>query len=85
MLNALEADDEAIVAVNGVFSDRMFEIASRASSKVIKVEEPYGLPVDAEDVRRAGKGKKIKMIGFAQGETSTGVLTKIEAYRKVAD
>src|SRR6266436_7268214 len=85
VLNALEEGDEAIVAVNGVFSERMFEIASRGSSKVIKVEAPYGLPVDAEDVRRAGKGKKIKMIGLAQGETSSGVLTKIEAYRRVAD
>src|ERR1700675_671160 len=85
VLNVLEEGDEAIVAVNGVFSERMFEIASRGSSKVIKVEAPYGLPVDAEDVRRAGKGKKIKMIGFAQGETSSGVLTKIDAYRKVAD
>ena len=85
VLNALEDGDEAIVAVNGVFSERMFEIASRATPKVIKVEAPYGLPVDAEDIRRAGQGKKIKMIGFAQGETSSGVLTKVEPYRKVAD
>jgi alanine-glyoxylate transaminase/serine-glyoxylate transaminase/serine-pyruvate transaminase len=85
VLNALEQGDEAIVAVNGVFSERMFEIASRATSKVTKVEAPYGRPVDAEDVRRAGKGKKIKMIGLAQGETSSGVLTKLDAYRKVAD
>ncbi|MGC1483522.1 MAG: alanine--glyoxylate aminotransferase family protein [Candidatus Acidiferrum sp.] len=85
VLNALEEGDEAIVAVNGTFSDRMFEIASRATAKVTKVEAPYGLPVDAEDVRRAGKGKKIKMIGLAHGETSSGVVTKIDAYRKVAD
>src|SRR5271155_5889726 len=85
VLNALEEGDEAIVAVNGVFSDRMYEIATRATSKVTKVEAPYGKPVDAEDVRRAGKGKKIKMIGFAQGETSTGVITGVEAYRKVCD
>jgi len=85
VLNALEEGDEAIVAVNGVFSERMYEIATRASSKVTKVEAPYGKPVDPEDVRRAGKGKKIRMIGLAQGETSTGVLTKIDAFRKVAD
>jgi alanine-glyoxylate transaminase/serine-glyoxylate transaminase/serine-pyruvate transaminase len=85
VLNALEDGDEAIVAVNGVFSERMFEIASRATPNVIKVEAPYGLPVDAEDIRRACKGKKIKMIGLAQGETSSGVLTKVEPYRKVAD
>jgi alanine-glyoxylate transaminase/serine-glyoxylate transaminase/serine-pyruvate transaminase len=85
VLNSLEEGDEGIVAVNGVFSERMYEIATRASSKVIKVEAPYGKPVDAEEVRRAGKGKKIKMIGFAHGETSTGVITGIDAYRKVAD
>jgi alanine-glyoxylate transaminase / serine-glyoxylate transaminase / serine-pyruvate transaminase len=85
VLNSLEEGDEGIVAVNGVFSERMYEIATRASSKVVKVEAPYGKPVDAEDVRRAGKGKKIKMIGFAHGETSTGVITGIDAYRKVAD
>ena len=85
VLNALEEGDEAIVAVNGVFSERMYEIATRASSKVTKVEAPYGKPVDPEHVRRAGKGKKIRMIGLAQGETSTGVLTKIDAFRKVAD
>jgi len=84
VLNVLEEGDEAIVAVNGVFSERMYEIATRASSKVTKVEAPYGRPVDPEEVRRAGKGKQIKMIGLAQGETSTGVLTKIDAFRKVA-
>src|SRR5499427_9187417 len=85
VVNVLEADDEAIVAVNGVFSERMYEIATRASSKVIKVDAPYGKPVDPEDVRRAGKGKKIKVVGLAHGETSTGVVTKLEPFRKVAD
>jgi alanine-glyoxylate transaminase/serine-glyoxylate transaminase/serine-pyruvate transaminase len=85
VVNVLEEGDEGIVAVNGTFSERMYEIATRASSKIVKVEAPYGKPVDAEDVRRAAKGKRIKMIGLAQGETSTGVLTGIAAYRKVAD
>jgi alanine-glyoxylate transaminase / serine-glyoxylate transaminase / serine-pyruvate transaminase len=85
VVNVLEEGDEAIVAVNGVFSERMYDIATRASSKVTKVAAPYGKPVDPDDVRRAGKGKKIKMIGLAQGETSTGVLTKIDGFRKVAD
>jgi alanine-glyoxylate transaminase/serine-glyoxylate transaminase/serine-pyruvate transaminase len=85
VLNALEEGDEGIVAVNGTFSERMYEIAMRASSRVTRVDAPYGKPVEAEDVRRAGKGKKIKMVGLAQGETSTGVVTKLDAYRKVAD
>jgi len=36
-------------------------------------------------VRRAAKGRKIKIVGLAQGETSSGVLTQIEPFRKVAD
>jgi alanine-glyoxylate transaminase / serine-glyoxylate transaminase / serine-pyruvate transaminase len=85
VLNTLEEGDEGIVAVNGLFSDRMYEIAQRTSAKITKVEAPYGNTVDAEDVRRAGKGRKIKIIGLAQGETSSGVLTQLADFRKVAD
>jgi len=85
VVNVLEQGEEAIVAVNGAFSERMYEMATRATSKVTKVEAPYGKPVDPEEVRRAGQGRKIKMIGLAQGETSTGVLTQIAGFRKVAD
>ena len=85
VVNTLEEGDEAIVCVNGLFSDRMAVIASHGPAKVTKVEAPYGKAVDAEDVRRAGKGRKIKIIGLAQGETSSGVLTQIEPFRKVAD
>jgi alanine-glyoxylate transaminase/serine-glyoxylate transaminase/serine-pyruvate transaminase len=85
VVNTLEEGDEAIIAVNGVFSERMYEIAMRATSKVTKVDAPYGKPVEVEDVRRAAKGKKIKIIGLAQGETSTGVLTSIAPFRKLAD
>src|ERR1700724_566902 len=85
VLNTLEAGDEAIICVNGTFSERMAVIASHTPAKVTKVEAPYGKAVHAEDVRRAGKGKKIKIVGFAQGETSSGVLTQIDPFRKVAD
>ncbi len=85
VVNALEPGDEAIVCVNGVFSNRMAEIAERTGAKIHRVTSPAGRTVDPEDVRRAGQGKRIKFVGFAQGETSTGVLSKIEPLRKVAD
>lgn len=85
VLNTLEEGDEAIICVNGLFSERMHVIASRAPAKITKVEAPYGLPVDPEDVRRAGKGKKIKIVGLAHGETSSGVVTNLDNFRKVAD
>lgn len=85
VVNPLEAGDTAIVCTNGTFSERMAVIAERTGANVIRVEAPYGRPVDPEDVRRAAKGKKIKMVGLAHGETSTSVLTDLDPFRKVAD
>jgi len=85
VLNTLEEGDEAIICVNGYFSERMYEIALRTPAKIIKVEAPYGNAVDPEDVRKAGAGKKIKIIGLAHGETSSGVVTALDPFRKVAD
>jgi alanine-glyoxylate transaminase/serine-glyoxylate transaminase/serine-pyruvate transaminase len=85
VLNSLEPGDEAICCVNGMFSERMHVIAQHTPAKAHLVEAPLGKPVDPEDVRKIAKGRKIKMIGLAQGETSTGVLTDIDPFRKVAD
>src|SRR6201997_5166157 len=85
VLNSLEPGDEAICCVNGLFSQRMHVIAQHTPATIHLVEVPYGKPIDAEDVRKVAKGRKIKMIGFAQGETSSGVLTQVDPIRKVAD
>ena len=84
-MNPLDAGDECIVCVNGAFSERMAIIAERIPAKVIRVEAPYGRTVDPADVLRAGKGRKIKFVGLTHGETSSGVVQRIEDYRKVAD
>jgi alanine-glyoxylate transaminase / serine-glyoxylate transaminase / serine-pyruvate transaminase len=85
MSNPLEEGDEAIICVNGIFSERMAHIAERTRARVTRVEAPYGRPVDPDDVRRAGKGKKIKLVGLAHGESSTTVAHRIEDFRKVAN
>ena len=85
VVNPLEPGDEAIVCVNGVFSERMALIAERTGAKIHRVEAPWGRTVDPDDVRRAAKGRKIKFLGLAHGESSTGVLTRLDDFRKVAD
>src|SRR5574337_267399 len=85
VMNPLEEGDEAIVCVNGTFSERMAIIAERTPAKVIRVEAPYGQAVDPDDVRRAGKGKKIKMLGVVHGESSTTVAHRLDDFRRVAD
>ena len=86
VMNLLEPGDECIICSNGWFSDRMAVIAERSPGvKVIRVTAPYGRKVDPDDVRRAGKGKEIKFVGLAHGETSSGVVQNLADYRKVAD
>jgi len=85
VLNSLEPGDEAICCVNGWFSQRMHVIAEHTPAKLHLVEAPYGKPVDPEDVRKVAKGRKIKLIGLAQGETSSGVVTDLDPFRQIAD
>lgn len=85
VVNALEAGDEAIVCTNGTFSERMAIIGERTGARITRVEAPYGRSVNPDDVRRAGKGRKIKFVGLAHGETSTSVMHRLEDFRKVAD
>ena len=85
VLNSLEAGDEAICCVNGMFSERMHVIAQHTPATVQLVEVPLGRPNDPDDVRKVARGRKIKMIGLAHGETSTGVVTDLDPFRKVAD
>ena len=85
VLNPVEAGDECIVCVNGMFSERMAIIAERSPAHVNRVNAPLGHAVDPEEIRRVGKGKKIKFVGLAHGETSTGVIQRLADYRKVAD
>jgi alanine-glyoxylate transaminase/serine-glyoxylate transaminase/serine-pyruvate transaminase len=85
VLNSLEPGDEAICCVNGMFSQRMHVIAQHTPATLHLVEAPLGKPVNPEDVRKVAKGRKIKMIGLAHGETSTGVVTDIDPFRNIAD
>lgn len=85
VVNTLEEGDEAVICVNGYFSGRMYETALRTPAKIVKVEVPMGKAVDPEEVRKTVAGKKIKMIGLAHGETSSGVVTALDPFRKVAD
>ena len=85
VVNTLEEGDEAIVCVNGYFSGRMYETALRTPAKITKVEAELGRAVDPETVQKAAAGRKIKIVGLAHGETSTGVVTALDPFRKVAD
>jgi alanine-glyoxylate transaminase/serine-glyoxylate transaminase/serine-pyruvate transaminase len=85
MCNALEPGDTAVIALAGFFSARMADMAARTGAEVIEVASEPGLPVEPRQVLEAARGKKVKLLGLAHGETSTGVAHDLDAYRQAAD
>lgn len=85
MVNLLEPGDAVLVGVNGVFGGRMAEVAMRCGAEVVRVEAPWGRPIDPDDIRRAGAGRPFRLIALVHAETSTGVLQDLAPMRAIAD
>jgi alanine-glyoxylate transaminase/serine-glyoxylate transaminase/serine-pyruvate transaminase len=77
-VNLLEPGDEALVCVNGVFGNRMSDIVERCGAKLIRVDAPWGNPVDPSDVKKALAKCSPKLVAIVHAETSTGVLQPLE-------
>ncbi|MFH0963925.1 MAG: alanine--glyoxylate aminotransferase family protein [Planctomycetota bacterium] len=83
-VNLLEPGDTALVCVNGVFGTRMSDIVERCGGKLIRVDAPWGRPVDIEAVRKALADAKVKLLAVVHAETSTGVLQPLEELSRIA-
>src|ERR1700682_4362464 len=73
-VNLLEPGDTAIVGANGVFGDRMCEVARRCGATVVRVEEQWGRPLEPQrllDAQREHPGARL--VAVVHAETSTGV------------
>jgi alanine-glyoxylate transaminase/serine-glyoxylate transaminase/serine-pyruvate transaminase len=78
-VNVLEPSDTAVVCVNGVFGGRMADVAARAGADVVRVEAPWGEPIDPADVRRAlDEHPGAKLLAIVHAETSTGVAQPVD-------
>ena len=51
-VNLVEPGDPVLILVNGVFGQRMSDVAARLRAEVDTVEFPWGTPVDPEAVRK---------------------------------
>ncbi|MFC1650514.1 pyridoxal-phosphate-dependent aminotransferase family protein [Candidatus Latescibacterota bacterium] len=82
-VNLLEPGDEALVCVNGVFGNRMCDIVERCGAKLIRVDAPWGSPIDPEQVKQALEKCSPKLVAIVHAETSTGVLQPLEEISKM--
>jgi alanine-glyoxylate transaminase / serine-glyoxylate transaminase / serine-pyruvate transaminase len=83
--NLVEPGDEVIVGVNGVFGNRMVDVAERCGARVTKVESEWGRIIEAQQVRDAlQKTPKPRLVAIVHAETSTGALTPVEEISRLA-
>jgi aspartate aminotransferase-like enzyme len=75
-VNLVGPGDVVVVAVNGLFGQRMCDVAGRCGAEVIAVDTEWGQPVDPQAVLDAHPNPKI--IAVVHAETSTGVRNDIE-------
>src|SRR3954453_439111 len=77
-VNLVEPGDEVIVGVNGVFGERMCEVARRCGAEVVRVASPGGRAIDPQrlvDAQRERPGARL--VAVVHAETSTGVENEI--------
>src|SRR5688500_11936030 len=72
-VNVLEPGDRVVVGVNGVFGERMCDVAGRCGAEVTRVDAPWGRIVDPADMERTIRETSPKLVAVVHAETSTGV------------
>lgn len=77
VVNLIEPGDPMIVCVNGVFGERMADVAARAGAQVTRVERPWGEVFAPADLKETLARVKPKVVGIVMAETSTGAYQPI--------
>jgi alanine-glyoxylate transaminase/serine-glyoxylate transaminase/serine-pyruvate transaminase len=75
-VNLIHPGDVVVVGVNGLFGQRMVEVAGRLGAEVVEVRAPWGQPIDPEALLAAHPDPAI--VAVVHAETSTGVRNDIE-------
>jgi len=76
-VNLVGPGDTVVVGVNGLFGERMCDVAARCGAEVVRVDFPWGRPVEPDALLSAHPSPKL--IALVHAETSTGVRNDVEA------
>lgn len=83
VVNLIEPGDKMVVCVNGVFGQRMTDVAQRAGANVTTVERPWGQIFDLNQLREILQRARPKVLGIVHAETSTGAWQPVEELGKL--
>ena len=70
-VNVVSEGSTVVVGVNGVFGERMCDVAARCGAKVVRVDADWGTPLDPQRILDAHPAPAL--IAVVHAETSTGV------------
>jgi alanine-glyoxylate transaminase/serine-glyoxylate transaminase/serine-pyruvate transaminase len=83
VVNLIEPGDKMVVCVNGVFGQRMTDVAQRAGAAVTTVERPWGEVFDLKAIREVLQKVRPKVLGIVHAETSTGAWQPLDGLGKL--
>ena len=72
LCNFIEPGDPVLIAVNGYFGERLYDMAGRYGAQVDRLERPWGQVFDPDEIETALKAKNYKLVALVHAETSTG-------------
>jgi alanine-glyoxylate transaminase/serine-glyoxylate transaminase/serine-pyruvate transaminase len=75
-VNFVDSGDVVVIGVNGVFGERMCDVAARCGAEVVRVEAEWGKAIEPQWMTEAHPSPKI--IAIVHAETSTGVRNDVE-------
>jgi alanine-glyoxylate transaminase/serine-glyoxylate transaminase/serine-pyruvate transaminase len=75
-VNVARAGDPVVIGVNGLFGERMCDVAARVGAEVVRVDAPWGEPLDPAALIDAHPSPAI--IAVVHAETSTGVRNDLD-------
>ncbi|TCP46288.1 alanine-glyoxylate aminotransferase [Tamaricihabitans halophyticus] len=75
--NFVQPGSVAVIAVNGLFGERMVDVAGRYGAEVVRVDHDWGQPVDVARVLAAHGSPDL--VAAVHAETSTGARSDIGA------
>jgi alanine-glyoxylate transaminase/serine-glyoxylate transaminase/serine-pyruvate transaminase len=78
LCNFIEPGDPVLVGVNGYFSERIYEIATRYGADVQRLENPWGQVFALKDIEQALRAKPAKLVALTHVETSTGTCQPVK-------
>ena len=83
LVNVVEPGDRVLVCINGVFGERMADVAGRCGANLRSLSVSWGQPFDPGVIEKELRAFQPKVLAIVHAETSTGVLQPLEEISQI--